>query len=100
MGGYVGSIAYSTFVGLLLKLAASAFQQEVIGGGCYKYVSVRQAVGINSKTMKSIRIMLTEPGFSISKTAMLLGKWYILCFSTNIEYLPRSQKLLRLQRET
>ena len=84
MGGYVGSIAYSTFVGLLLKLAASAFQQEVIGGGCYKYVSVRQAVGINSAAMKSIRIILTEPGFSMSKTALLLGKRYALRFSSMI----------------
>jgi len=73
MGGYHWSIAYSTLVGLLLKLAASAFQQGVIGGLCSKFVSVRQAVGINSPAMKSIRIILIEPGFSMSKTALLLG---------------------------
>ena len=69
--GWAGSIAYSTGVSLVLKLIASAMQQKLIGENLSHYVSVRQAVTINSTMMKAIRLILSQPGLSIPKVAIL-----------------------------
>ena len=71
--GWVGSIAYSVGIGLLLKLFSSALQQKMIGQNLSHYVKVRQFVGINSKLMKSMRLVLGKGGLSVSKVAILIG---------------------------
>lgn len=69
--GWVGSIAYATGIALVLKLIASAMQQKLIGENLSGYVSVRQFVGINSTFMKAMRILLSQPGLSVAKVAIL-----------------------------
>ncbi len=71
--GWMGSISYATAVGLVLKLFSSACQQKLIGEQLSHIVKVRQFVSINSKLMKSMRIVLGEKGLSIPKVAILIG---------------------------
>ncbi|KAL7433449.1 hypothetical protein ACHAXM_003585, partial [Skeletonema potamos] len=71
--GWVGSIAYSTAIGLLLKLFSSALQQKMIGENLSRYVRVRQFVGVNSTLMKAMRLVLSEDGLSVPKVAILIG---------------------------
>lgn len=71
MSGWVGSIAYATGIALVLKLIASAMQQKLIGENLSGYVSVRQFVGVNSTFMKAMRILLSLPGLSVAKVAIL-----------------------------
>jgi len=71
--GWGGSIAYATFVGIVLKLFSSALQQKMIGENLSHYTSVRQFVGVNSKLMKSMRLVLGKNGLSVSKVAILIG---------------------------
>mmetsp|Transcript_13145 Transcript_13145/g.19666 ORF Transcript_13145/g.19666 Transcript_13145/m.19666 type:complete len:912 (+) Transcript_13145:99-2834(+) len=71
--GWMGSISYSTAVGLVLKLFSSAMQQKAIGEQLSHKVKVRQFVSINSTLMKSMRIVLGEKGLSIPKVAILIG---------------------------
>lgn len=71
--GWMGSISYSTAVGLVLKLFSSALQQKAIGEQLSHKVKVRQFVSINSTLMKSMRIVLGEKGLSIPKVAILIG---------------------------
>ncbi len=73
MMGWVGSIAYSVGVGLLLKLFSSAIQQKMIGEQLANYVKVRQFIGINSTLMKAMRLVLREDGLSVPKVAILIG---------------------------
>jgi len=71
--GWTGSILYATGVGLILKLFSSALQQKMIGENLSHYVKVRQFVGINSKLMKAMRLVLGSGGLSIPKVAILIG---------------------------
>ncbi len=71
--GWAGSIAYSIAIGLMLKLFSSALQQKMIGENLSHYVKVRQFVGINSKLMKAMRLVLGQHGLSVPKVAILIG---------------------------
>lgn len=71
--GWVGSIAYSIAIGLLLKLFSSALQQKMIGENLSRYVRVRQFVGVNSILMKAMRLVLSQNGLSVPKVAILIG---------------------------
>ena len=71
--GYTGSIFYSTAIGLILKLMASAMQQKLIGENLSRFVSIRQLVGINSILMKAMRLVLSKNGLDVAKVAVLIG---------------------------
>lgn len=71
--GWIGSIAYATGIGLVLKLFSSALQQKMIGENLSHFVAVRQFVGVNSTLMKSMRLVLGKGGLSVSKVAILIG---------------------------
>ncbi len=73
ISGWVGSIAYSTGIGLVLKLFSSALQQKMIGENLSHFVSVRQFVGINSTLMKAMRLVLGKEGICVSKVSILIG---------------------------
>ena len=73
MTGWVGSIAYSIAISLLLKLLASAIQQKLIGENLSHHVKVRQFVTINSTLMKAARLVLGKDGLSLPKVAFLVG---------------------------
>ena len=77
--GWIGSIAFATVVGLILKLFSSAMQQKLIGEQLSHKVKVRQFVSINSTLMKSMRIVLSERGLSIPKVAILIGGEWVVC---------------------
>ena len=71
--GWIGSIAYSVAIGLVLKLFSSALQQKMIGENLSRYVTVRQFVSVNSTVMKAMRLVLSQEGLSIPKVAILIG---------------------------
>jgi len=71
--GYFGCIAYSTAIGLVLKLFSSCLQQKGIGESLSHFVKIRQFVGINSTLMKAMRLVLQTEGLSIPKVAILIG---------------------------
>ena len=70
---WLGSIAYSVAIGLVLKLFSSALQQKMIGENLSRYVTVRQFVSVNSTVMKAMRLVLSQEGLSIPKVAILIG---------------------------
>jgi len=71
--GIVLSSIYAMIVSLILKLFATFLQQKMIGEMLRDYVVVRQMVGINSKLIRSMKLILSSPGLSIAKVAILCG---------------------------
>lgn len=71
--GLVGSMFYSIAVSLLLKLFACTLQQKLIGENLSNSVKVRQFVGINSRIIRSMKLVLAAPGMNISKVSILIG---------------------------
>ena len=70
---FAASVIYAGFWACVVKAGAILIQQKVIGGKMGGYVSVRQAVGINSITIRAIRLILQEKGLSVRKIAILVG---------------------------
>lgn len=90
--GYVGSMAYAAAVSLALKLLACTLQQKLIGENLSHHVSVRKFVGINSNLIRSMRLILADPGISIAKVSILIGgpDWptSVLCGLMNLDLVP------------
>eukprot|EP00567_Pseudictyota_dubia_P016077 CAMPEP_0197436476 /NCGR_PEP_ID=MMETSP1175-20131217/3917_1 /TAXON_ID=1003142 /ORGANISM="Triceratium dubium, Strain CCMP147" /LENGTH=900 /DNA_ID=CAMNT_0042965775 /DNA_START=350 /DNA_END=3052 /DNA_ORIENTATION=+ len=90
--GYIGSMAYAAAVSLALKLLACTLQQKLIGENLSHYVSVRQFVGINSNLIRSMRLVLADPGIGIAKVSILIGgpDWptSVLCGLMNLDLIP------------
>ena len=70
---FLGGVAYASFWALFVKATAIAGQQKVIGGLMGKKVGVRQAVGVNSVSIRAIRLILQEKGLSRNKMTILVG---------------------------
>ena len=68
------AIVFTSFICFMIKLNAIAMQQKLFGE-CMgsKSVKVRAAVGVNSTTIKAIRMILLKPGIHIAKVAILCG---------------------------
>jgi len=64
---------YTVGLGFLLKYMAIAVQQKGFGEQLGKKVAIRKAVGVNSITIRAIKKILTKPGLSIGKVAILVG---------------------------
>lgn len=92
MFGYAGAMVYAIIVSLLLKLLACTLQQKMIGEFLKGYVIVRQTVGINSKLIRSMKVVLAEKGLSIAKVSILVGgpDWptSVLCGVMGLNLLP------------
>jgi len=90
--GYAGAMLYATGISLLLKLLACTLQQKMIGEFLKGYVIVRQTVGINSKLIRSMKVVLAEKGLSIAKVSILVGgpDWptSVLCGVMGLNLLP------------
>ncbi|EJK53074.1 hypothetical protein THAOC_27558 [Thalassiosira oceanica] len=71
--GWTGSIFYSVAIGLMLKLGASAMQQKLVGERLSHIVKVRQFVGINSRFIKAMRLVLEKDGLDLAKVCILIG---------------------------
>lgn len=71
--GFWGGLVLSTFVCLFIKLAAVVIQQKIIGEIFGSKVGVRRMVGVNSITIRAIKAILSVPGVSFRKSAILCG---------------------------
>eukprot|EP00978_Attheya_sp_CCMP212_P008618 scaffold20255_cov64-Attheya_sp.AAC.1 len=90
--GWTLSIAYCTAVSVVLKLFACTLQQKAIGESLSNSVSVRQLVGINTRIIKAMRVILEEKGMSVAKVTILVGgpDWptSVLCGILRLDLLP------------
>ena len=90
--GVVGSIAYAMIVSLTVKLLACTLQQKLIGGLLQHQVAVRQFVGVNSKVIRSMKLILAEPGLGLAKCSVLVGgpDWptSVLCGIMDLSLIP------------
>jgi len=57
----------------VLKLIAHVLQQKAIGEGFSGRVGVRALVGPNSEQMRATRFILSQPGMTVAKCALLCG---------------------------
>eukprot|EP00854_Cymbomonas_tetramitiformis_P001733 gene1733-2393_t len=71
--GYWGAIFLCTAMCFVIKLCACAIQQKGFGERMSCYVSVRKTVGINSVTIRAIRVVLQTKGLSVGKVSILCG---------------------------
>mmetsp|Transcript_3321 Transcript_3321/g.12041 ORF Transcript_3321/g.12041 Transcript_3321/m.12041 type:complete len:839 (-) Transcript_3321:751-3267(-) len=72
-GAFWAAGMYTVMLGFVLKFAAISVQQKGFGEQLGKKVAIRKAVGVNSITIKAIKHILTKPGLSIGKVAILVG---------------------------
>jgi hypothetical protein len=72
-GGFVPALAFSIVVCWGIKHLAVMLQQKVIGEGMSNSVSVKCLVGVNDVAIKSVRLILEQPGLTISKVCILCG---------------------------
>jgi len=73
LGGLTAAYFYCVAVSLVLKLSASAMQQKLIGEGLSRFVSIRKLAQVNSSTIRAVRVVLSDRGYSIAKVAILVG---------------------------
>jgi len=73
LGGIVWCMLYALGVSLCLKLLACTLQQKMIGGLLEHKVGVRQFCGVNSSLMRSMKLLLRQPGISLDKVSILVG---------------------------
>lgn len=90
--GLVGAISYATAISLGIKLLACVIQQKMIGGLLGGSVAVKQAVAINSDAIRAMRLVLSDPGITFNKVAILVGgpDWpvSVLCGILGLDLLP------------
>ena len=72
-GEFWSSALYSVSVAFSIKLGACALQQKIIGENLGRSVRIRTIVAINSTGMKVVKIILSKPGVSLGKVAILCG---------------------------
>jgi len=90
--GLVGSILYAHGVSLCLKLLACTLQQKAIGGLLKTKVGIRQFCAINSSLIRSMKLLLKQPGLGIDKASILVGgpDWptSVLCGIMDLDLIP------------
>ena len=72
-GGFWLACAYAAFLAYLMKLAAQVLQQKGIGEVLGRSLYVRSTVGVNSRLIKAIQLILARPGVSLAKVSVLCG---------------------------
>jgi len=60
-------------IGIILKLCAVTLQQKGFGEGMRGSVRVRQICGVNSTSIRAIKVILEKPGLSPQKVSILVG---------------------------
>lgn len=63
----------SIVLGLVLKLSACAMQQKLIGEALGSSIWIRSQVGVNKPFFRAVERILTKPGISWGKVAILCG---------------------------
>merc|ERR1711871_24239 len=88
----VTAVLYMFIVCMCIKLFACSCQQMGFGKTAKKYVAIRQMVGINTATIRTMKLILSRPGLSIAKVAILVGgpDWptSVLCGIMGLDLLP------------
>jgi len=69
----IAAICMSTAFCTVMKLAASALQQKLIGAPFAKSVAVKKAFGLHGPAFRIARSILTQRGFSWKKVLVLIG---------------------------
>ncbi len=94
-GGILGAVCYTCVISVLLKLCACTLQQKLFGENMSTNVKIRQAVSVNSSAIRTMKLILQQPGITVPKVAILVGgpDWptSVLC---GIMRLPLLQILL------
>eukprot|EP00548_Thalassiothrix_antarctica_P009908 CAMPEP_0194163850 /NCGR_PEP_ID=MMETSP0152-20130528/80278_1 /TAXON_ID=1049557 /ORGANISM="Thalassiothrix antarctica, Strain L6-D1" /LENGTH=347 /DNA_ID=CAMNT_0038873903 /DNA_START=1066 /DNA_END=2105 /DNA_ORIENTATION=- len=90
--GIIGSILYALGLSLCLKLLACTLQQKAVGGLLKTKVEVRQFCGVNSSLMRSMKLVLKQPGLGIDKVSILIGgpDWptSVICGIMDLDLIP------------
>ena len=73
VGGVCVAIVYTCVVSLMLKLFACTCQQKCIGETMKDNAKIKQMVGINSKLIRTMKVVLQQPGLNVAKCAILIG---------------------------
>ena len=71
--GFWLGCAYTSVVCFFIKLSAVYMQQRCFGEGLGNKVWVRRFVGVNSVSIRAIKIILQKPGLSLAKVSILCG---------------------------
>ena len=65
--GFGAALGFTIGICFLIKLCAIAIQQKAIGEGCgANSVWVRNVVGVNSLSIRAIKLILERPGLNLS----------------------------------
>jgi len=67
------SVVWAFCFSFVLKLISSLCQTVLIGIPLGKFVAVRRAVGVNTVLVRSMKIVLSQRGFSLAKATILTG---------------------------
>ncbi|GMI19889.1 hypothetical protein TrRE_jg8661 [Triparma retinervis] len=90
--GTGGGTAYCMCLGLVLKLIACAIQQKCIGETMRNNVGIRQMCNINSDMMRTMKVILLQPGLSLAKCSILIGgpDWptSVMCGIMGLDLIP------------
>lgn len=66
-------VVISTLFALFLKLTATGLEQKAIGEPMRNSITVKKFIGVHTPFMKSVRVLLSQRGFSFAKVAVLVG---------------------------
>ena len=72
-GGFWFACGYAAVLAYLMKLVAQVMQQKGIGEVLGQSLYVRANVGVNSRLIKAIRLILERPGLTLAKVSVLCG---------------------------
>jgi hypothetical protein len=71
--GFANAVGFTVVVCFMIKLNAIAMQQKLIGERMGSSVKVRAMIGVNSTTVRAIKMILMKPGLSPDKVFILCG---------------------------
>ena len=88
----VMAVCYANAISLGVKLVACTLQQKVIGSNLKHRLAVRRLCSVNSAVVRTMRLVLLEPGLSLAKVTILVGgpDWptSVLCGILGLDLLP------------
>mmetsp|Transcript_42477 Transcript_42477/g.104111 ORF Transcript_42477/g.104111 Transcript_42477/m.104111 type:complete len:956 (-) Transcript_42477:224-3091(-) len=72
-GSFWAAMALAVLIAFVTKISACIMQQKLIGERLGGMISVRSTIGVNSKLIKAIRLMLQDPAMTSGKVLILVG---------------------------
>ena len=88
----VMAVCYANAISLSTKLVACTLQQKLIGSNLKHRLAVRRLCSVNSAVVRTMRLVLLEPGLSLAKVTILVGgpDWptSVLCGILGLDLLP------------